>query len=51
MDKRVARLNIEHYRKLLATELDEAKRRKLQTLLAEEEKKLAAPDSARKLEC
>lgn len=42
MDKRVARLNIDHYRKLLATEIDETKRRTLQQLLAEEEAKLAA---------
>lgn len=41
MDRVVARLNIEHYRRLLATELDEAKRRALQRLLAEEEAKLA----------
>ncbi len=42
MDKFVARLNIEHYRKKLATETDEAQRQKLQRLLAEEEAKLAA---------
>jgi len=42
MDKFVARLNIEHYRKLLATEQDEAKRRELLRLLAEEEVRLAA---------
>ena len=35
MGKRVARLNIDHYRKLLATESDETKRRTLQQLLAE----------------
>ena len=40
MEKFVARLNIEHYRKLLATELDETKRRELLRLLAEEEAKL-----------
>jgi len=44
MDKRVARLNIDHYRKLLATESDETKRRTLQQLLAEEEAKLASGD-------
>jgi hypothetical protein len=38
----VARLNIEHFRKLLAEETDEAKRRTLLRLLAEEEAKLAA---------
>ncbi len=42
MDKAVARLNIEHYRKLLATETDEKKRETLCRLLAEEEAKLAA---------
>ncbi len=41
MDRTVARLNIEHYRRLLATETDESKRKMLQTLLAEEEAKLA----------
>ncbi len=40
MDKSVARLNIEHFRKLLARETDEAKREVLQRLLAEEEAKL-----------
>jgi len=42
MDKAVARLNIEHYRKLLAIETDLAKRQTLECLLAEEEAKLAA---------
>jgi len=42
MDKTVARLNIEHYRKSLAAERDEAKRQTLMRLLAEEEAKLAA---------
>jgi hypothetical protein len=42
MDKFVARLNIEHFKKKLATECDEAQRLKLQTFLAEEEAKLAA---------
>lgn len=50
MDKRVARLNIDHYRKLLATEIDETKRRTLQKLLAEEEAKLAGLDETRKRE-
>jgi hypothetical protein len=44
MDKRIARLNIDHYRKLLATESDETKRRTLQQLLTEEEAKLAGGD-------
>ena len=42
MDRTVARLNVEHYRRLLATELDEGKRRTLQRLLAEEEAKVTA---------
>jgi hypothetical protein len=50
VDKFVARLNIEHYRKLLATEQDKTRRRDLLRLLAEEEAKLAAlgEQSARK---
>lgn len=42
MDKLVACLNIEHYRKTLAKEDDETRRRTLLQLLAEEEAKLAA---------
>lgn len=42
MDKFVARLNIEHFRKMLAEETDAERRRTLATLLAEEEDKLAA---------
>jgi hypothetical protein len=42
MDRTVARLNIEHYRKLLAKETDEAKRQTVLRLLAEEESKLAS---------
>ena len=41
MDRTVAHLNIEHYRRLLAAESDEAKRKVLRKLLAEEEAKLA----------
>lgn len=41
MDKAVARLNIEHYRRLLARETDETRRLTLLRLLAEEEAKLA----------
>lgn len=37
MDKSVARLNIEHYRKLLATDLDDAKRKIIERLLQQEE--------------
>ena len=41
MDRTIARLNIEHYRKQLLDEKDEAKRQTLMRLLAEEEEKLA----------
>jgi hypothetical protein len=41
MDKTVADLNIEHFRKLLAVETDPAKRQTIERLLAEEEAKLA----------
>jgi hypothetical protein len=42
MDKSVAELNIEHYRKLLASAgLDEIKRKTVEMLLAAEEEKLA----------
>ena len=44
MDKLVARLNIEHYRKVLANEADETRRQTLRHLLAEEEAKLAATE-------
>ena len=42
MDAMIARLNIEHFRKRLASEADAAKRQTLLALLAEEEAKLAA---------
>ncbi len=42
MDKTVANLNIEHYRRLLAETTDDAKRQTLLRLLAEEEARLAA---------
>ncbi len=42
MDRTVARLNIEHFQKQLAIETDEATRRQIQRLLAEEQAKLAA---------
>ena len=42
MDKAVAQLNVEHYRKLLCTETDPTKRATMERLLAEEEAKLAA---------
>ncbi len=41
MDRSIARLNIEHFRGLLAEETDEARRKTLLGLLAEEEAKLA----------
>ena len=41
MDRTVAHLNIEHYRRLLAKETDEARRQLLMRVLAEEEAKLA----------
>ncbi len=41
MDRTVAHLNVEHYRKLLAQEMDEVKRQTILRLLPEEEAKLA----------
>jgi hypothetical protein len=46
MDKGVAALNIEHYRKLLSTETEPSKRATLERLLAEEKAKLAALTNA-----
>jgi hypothetical protein len=48
MDRFVAKHNIEHYREALAKETDEAKRRTLARLLAEEEAKLAALEDRQK---
>jgi len=48
MDRTVASLNIEHFRNQVVEEKDEAKRRVLKQLLAEEEAKLAAIESRRK---
>ena len=42
MDRTVAHLNIEHYRKLLAQEMDETRRQTILRLLAEEEAKVAS---------
>jgi phage terminase Nu1 subunit (DNA packaging protein) len=42
MRKFVARLNIDHYRELLAAETDENKRKLIEQLLAVEEAELAA---------
>jgi hypothetical protein len=41
VDRSVARLNIEHYQRLLAQETDEARLQTLRRLLAEEEAKLS----------
>jgi hypothetical protein len=41
MNRTVARLNIEHYRKLLTEPMDETRRQTILRLLAEEEAKLA----------
>ena len=54
MDRAVTRLNIEHYRKKLAEEKDEATRQTLLRLLAEEEAKLpelTRPAGETKLYC
>lgn len=40
MDRFIAEQNIEHYRRLLATDLTEHKRRSILNLLADEEAKL-----------
>jgi hypothetical protein len=37
----ISRLNIDHYRRLLATDTDESKRQTVMRLLAEEEAKLS----------
>lgn len=42
MDSTVAKLNIEHFRKLLETEKDSVKRATILALLSEEEAKLKA---------
>jgi hypothetical protein len=42
VQRKIGRLNVEHFRKLLATETDENKRQMLLRLLAEEEAKLKA---------
>jgi hypothetical protein len=45
-DKDIAHLNVEHFRRLLATDIDDAKRHIVLQLLAEEEAKLAALNDA-----
>jgi hypothetical protein len=41
-DTMVARLNVEHFRKILSEEIDETKRQTLLQLIAEETAKLSA---------
>jgi hypothetical protein len=48
VDRTVARLNIEHYRRLLARETDETRRQTILRLLAEEEAKLTDPNPTEK---
>jgi len=48
VDRAVAGLNIAHYRRLLAGEIDAARRQTILRLLAEEEAKLAEPKPANK---
>lgn len=48
MDRSIARLNIEHYKRLLGEETDAARRKVLFDLLAEEEAKLAVADATKK---
>jgi len=52
MDRTVAHLNIEHFRRKLAEETDETKRQTILRLLAEEEAKLPAlnPTKERKVQ-
>ena len=45
MDRLVARLNIDHYRQMLACEIDACQRAVVQKLLVEEESKLAVLDA------
>ncbi len=48
MDRTVADLNIEHFRKLLSSEVDPVKRQTLERLLAQEEAKLKQAQAAKK---
>jgi hypothetical protein len=48
LDRTVAHLNVEHYRRLLATETDEPRRKILLGLLAEEVAKVAASETSDK---
>ena len=49
MDEKVAKLNVEYYKRLLASETDATKRETISRLLAEEEAKLAKISKERKL--
>ena len=46
MDRTVAHLNIEHYRKLLTQEMDETKRQTILRLLAEEEAQISVGEKS-----
>jgi hypothetical protein len=46
MDRYIARMNIEHFREMLAKERDPARREKLLRLIAEEEEKLRVATAA-----
>ena len=48
MDEKVAKLNIEYYKRLLASETDATKRESIARLLAEEEARLAEIPKERK---
>jgi hypothetical protein len=48
VDRTVAQLNVDHFRRQLATETDDVKRQMILRLLAEEEKKLAAQRQLKK---
>jgi hypothetical protein len=48
MDEKVAKLNIEYYKRLLASETDETKRKSIARLLIEEEANLAKIPKERK---
>lgn len=48
VDKRIAHLNIEHFRQRLAEEQDEVKRKTLLDLLAKEEEKLRKIEATEK---
>ena len=46
MDRFVAKLNVEHFRQMLASAVDDTERQRLRLLLAEEEMKLAEAERA-----